>query len=145
MKYIFIIDTDAYAGNFEREMTAYMTGEVGECCVGHEGAAQFEEDVHSSDETCGWAPYFEENIMQEPDEHGCHRPCSLWSSPDSKPNSVAIFLEEEPTKETVDFLKDRANKWLTFDGKRFPDQSPSEIFGFRLWSEEIVTKEVWAY
>ncbi|KKK83825.1 hypothetical protein LCGC14_2789530, partial [marine sediment metagenome] len=32
--WIFIIDTDSYAGNFEREMCAYITGRVGECGVG---------------------------------------------------------------------------------------------------------------
>ncbi len=31
--YLFVIDTDTYAGNFEREMCAYVTGQIGECEV----------------------------------------------------------------------------------------------------------------
>ena len=37
--YGFIVDTDSYAGNFEREMCAYMTGHIGECSVGEEYAS----------------------------------------------------------------------------------------------------------
>jgi hypothetical protein len=33
---LFVVDTDTYAGNFEREMCAYITGQVGECEVGEE-------------------------------------------------------------------------------------------------------------
>ena len=33
MKYLFVIDTDSYAGNFEREMCAYLTNQIGEGCV----------------------------------------------------------------------------------------------------------------
>ena len=32
----FIIDTDQYAGNFERELCAWTTGQIGECEVGKE-------------------------------------------------------------------------------------------------------------
>ncbi len=32
--YVFIIDTDSYSGNFEREMAAYVAGAVGES-IGH--------------------------------------------------------------------------------------------------------------
>jgi hypothetical protein len=32
--WLFIVDTDSYAGNFERCMCAYMTGQIGECEVG---------------------------------------------------------------------------------------------------------------
>jgi len=39
--FIFVIDTDTYAGNFERPMCAYMTGRVGECGVGEEFAEMF--------------------------------------------------------------------------------------------------------
>ena len=41
--YTIIIDTDEYSGNFEREMCAYCTGQVGECEVGEEEQAVFDE------------------------------------------------------------------------------------------------------
>ena len=34
--YTFIIDTEQYSGNFERQMTAYMTAQIGDCEVGEE-------------------------------------------------------------------------------------------------------------
>jgi len=43
--YIFVIDTDYYAGNFERNLCAYATGYVGECGVGRQMAQQFYEDM----------------------------------------------------------------------------------------------------
>lgn len=33
-KYILVADTNQYAGNFERELCAYITGQYGECSVG---------------------------------------------------------------------------------------------------------------
>jgi len=41
-KHSFIIDTNEYAGNFEREMCAYCTGQIGDCGVGEEEAEKFE-------------------------------------------------------------------------------------------------------
>ena len=35
-KFAVLIKTDSYAGNFEREMCAHVTGHVGECEVGEE-------------------------------------------------------------------------------------------------------------
>ena len=36
--YEFIIDTEQYSGNFERELCAYMTGQIGGCEKGLEDA-----------------------------------------------------------------------------------------------------------
>lgn len=32
--YSIVVETDSYAGNFEREMCAFMTGHIGKCEVG---------------------------------------------------------------------------------------------------------------
>lgn len=65
--YIFVVDTDIYAGNFERQMTAYVTGCVGDCGVGEKEAKMFKavvpEDI---------AERIEDNIYSVADEHGCH-------------------------------------------------------------------------
>src|SRR5689334_7421600 len=68
-----IFDTDHYAGNFEREMVAYISGQVGDCEVGSAQAALAEKEV-------GLA-WFEENIVFHPDEHGCHRPADSEPTP----------------------------------------------------------------
>jgi hypothetical protein len=61
--YGIIIDTEQYAGNFERELCAFLTGRVGDCGVGDE----YEDEN----------PLFE-NVIDVPDEDGCRRPCSIY-------------------------------------------------------------------
>ena len=43
--YLFVIDTNAYAGSFEREMCAYVTGQFGECDVGEEIAKAVKQQI----------------------------------------------------------------------------------------------------
>ena len=98
-KYGFVIDTDQYSGNFERELTAYMTGIVGECEVGKNFV---EEDI---------SDYFEELIMQVADDNGTFRPCEVYKNnkESSHPNSsVIIYFFEKPTLENITILKERA-------------------------------------
>ena len=74
--FIFVIDTNEYAGNFEREMCAYLTGQVGECGVGQEMATVFYKETKAKlgDE------YFD-NIAHCPDDRGCSRPATIWPNP----------------------------------------------------------------
>jgi len=72
----FVIDTDEYAGSFERELCAHITGQVGECEVGEENARRFEKAV---DETI--QKRMEVLIGLETDEDGCSRPVKLISTP----------------------------------------------------------------
>lgn len=73
----FVIDTDKYAGNFERELCAHITGHIGECGVGED----FIEE--------GVAEFFE-NIVEVPDEHSCRRPCSIFPNPRYKNNGMGF-------------------------------------------------------
>jgi hypothetical protein len=66
-EYGIIIDTNQYAGNFERQMCAYITGVLGDCGVGHEHEREVAE--------------FKYKIAQEPDEHGTHRPVVIYPTP----------------------------------------------------------------
>jgi hypothetical protein len=70
--YIFVIDTEEYAGNFERQLCAYITGCIGDCGVGEEERIQY-----NNDETMN----FDDSIRLEPDEHGCNRPVILVDTP----------------------------------------------------------------
>lgn len=197
---IFCVDTDTYAGSFERELCAYMTGILGECEVGEESKKLYEEDGHEPLEDLV-DPYV-------PDDHGCRRPVSIHPTPgwfndgagnhyresgydeaavvkkynqkveeDAKRseqvyadkahgkkeadrirkeckakkvkkypayNSVAVFLTREPTKEEIEFLKDRASKFVADQRKRsrFSDERFGfKIEGFRLVVEEKVAQE----
>ena len=76
-KYLaFVIDTDEYAGNFEREMCAYVTSVTGDCNVGDEVSLEFMKEipVHA-------LQWFDQHIKQMADEHGCFRPVSIWPTP----------------------------------------------------------------
>lgn len=103
--FAFIIDTDSYAGNFEREMCAHITGCVGDCGVGEEFAEA---------EISKLFP----NVQNVPDDNGCYRPTSCWPvaikegqrHPDC--NAVAIFFDTKPTDEQIKLMKERS---LTFN------------------------------
>jgi len=75
--YIFVIDTDQYAGNFEREMVAFMTGCVGECGVGDEYAEMYRDRFNIDEDDDRHNEY----IFSSPDDHGCHRPATTWPTP----------------------------------------------------------------
>lgn len=99
--WIFVIDTDLYAGNFEREMCAYITGQVGDCGVGENFADDFQEEEKKS-----IVEKFVNIVEHRPDEHGCNRPCAIWESP--KYQSVAIFFYKKPSEELIDVMKRRS-------------------------------------
>jgi hypothetical protein len=74
--FTFVIDTEHYAGSFQRQMCAYVTGEIGECGVGDDmqEIARAELDP----EPLAW---FDRNIESQPDDHGCHRPTGIHPTP----------------------------------------------------------------
>jgi hypothetical protein len=73
--YVFCIDTDSYAGNFERPLAAACTGQIGDCEVGQDRAEKFEYLYPKE--------YQEFRMIIDPqsDEHGCARPVSIYPSP----------------------------------------------------------------
>ncbi len=73
--YIFVVDTNTYAGNFEREMTAHCTGQVGGCGVGNTYAEAFQQE-HPEEFKA-----LERLIEQQPDDHGVFRPASIHPTP----------------------------------------------------------------
>ena len=68
---ILIIDTEQYAGNFERQMCAYITGQVGECGVGQGIPEEYAKYIK-------YLNWWENHVVLEKDEHGCSRPASIW-------------------------------------------------------------------
>jgi len=130
-RWIFVIDTNEYAGNFERDLCAYITGQTGDCDVGKEYSKMFYEKY--SDEL------FDGCIISEPDDHGCYRPCSIWMTKDiQKYNSVAIFFASEPTDEQMNIMKQRSIEFPKEDYKWDFDKGylkDVEVLGFRLIEE----------
>ena len=95
-KFAVLIETNQYAGNFEREMCAHLTGHVGDCEVGDE---LIDEAV---------AEFFDGVIGNEADDNGTYRPVALGNDIDGGTNQgVVIFFDEEPTQEHLDMIKER--------------------------------------
>lgn len=106
-----VIDTDKYAGNFEREMCAFCTGCTGECGVGEETSAMFYADLCIDEDDYDNPLRFDNIISQQPDDHGCCRPVSITPGPDGKYNSLAIFFEEKPSAEQIGVIRQRAGEF----------------------------------
>lgn len=143
--YIFVIDTEDYAGNFEREMCAYMTGCIGQCGVGEEYAEVFRRETGLEE--------VEGVIDTRQNDDDCFRPCLIMETPGwaTLPNgthfrlgneqktrcppaylSVGIWFEDKPDDETIDFLRKRAVAFLTSPKLHEFDSRPRKITGFRL-------------
>lgn len=112
-RYILCLDTNKYAGNFERQTTAYATGVVGECSVGEEEAKDF------FAETDGVA----DNILDEvsdtvmymlDDEDGCRRPCAIQPTPGWVNNGMGVHYQQSnntpPTDEQITTYRDLCRK-----------------------------------
>jgi len=132
----FVIDTDSYAGNFEREMCAHVVGHYGDCEVGKE---MVQEGI----------PEQFENVIQMSDDHACYRPTTCFPLKDQRDyNAVAIFFDdmEPPTKKQIDLMKERAEtfllRWQT-EGRlaEFNKDKVINITGFRLIKFETNTTQ----
>lgn len=73
--FLFVVDTTSYAGNFEREMCAAMTGRTGECEVGEEIAEAFDERFPNE------ADLFGDIIGSMADDRGTRRPVTIYPTP----------------------------------------------------------------
>lgn len=131
--WIFVIKTNKYAGNFERQMCAYCTGVLGECGVGGKEREIFLREAGENDEK------FSKSVLLLPHCDGCNRPCSIWG-PDYK--DVAIFFHERPTDEMIGLMISRAHEYTTtwcpqaeFEWNRHE----IEILGLELHKEEVKT------
>lgn len=98
--YSVIVETNSYAGNFEREMCAFMTGHIGDCEVGLQEQKMYLEK---------YIPI--EDVSHMPDEHGCHRPVVIVCTPNCKNHEAfEIFLgdDETPSKDSIETMKSQA-------------------------------------
>lgn len=144
----FVVDTRQYSGNFEREMTAYVTGGFPEY-HGETEAALFNSQVQ------------DQAIIDELTDKKCDAhhneyddaPCAICPTPGRTNNgagvqsditpdnprvyeayeSVAMFFSEIPSDKLIAFMKDRANC--------FGEINNLTIVGFRLLKQTTVVTE----
>jgi hypothetical protein len=103
-KYILCFDTDKYAGNFERETTAYATGVLGDCQVGDEQSTQFFAETDGVADSI--LDEIENSVLQVPDEHGCYRPCAIQPTPGWVNDGLGTHYRQSsdvpPTEEQIE-------------------------------------------
>lgn len=102
--YALVIHTDKYAGNFEREMCAYITGVVSSCNVGRQEAKICWKEAEK--EITDLPP-----IAYMPTERGALRPCDISEDEKRMYKNVVIFFEQEPNEEQIEFCFNRARKY----------------------------------
>jgi len=166
-KWTFVIDTDSYAGNFEREMSSFIVGRCDEHGDHRGGPYQkmYKTDFKIGDS--GTEDPFEELVEDRVDDHGDdaigRAPMALAPTPgysndghgavtELEPgekakyaayNSVAIFLSRKPTDNELQILVERAKKFEMLAPIKKYEERP-KILGFRLVEErtEIVSHEI---
>ena len=102
--FVLAIDTDAYAGNFEREMCAYATGHFGDCGVGEEFAKIAKNDFERG-VIVNVSDWIDEHIVSEPDEYHCCRPASIWVTPGWYNNGMGGHFKDSPENDEAALKK----------------------------------------
>lgn len=79
--YGFVVDTETFAGGFECEVVAHMTGEVGECGVGKAIAKAARLDMKQTEDQRLARRWLRRHVISRPDENGHRRPASIYPTP----------------------------------------------------------------
>lgn len=123
---MFVVDTEDYAGNFEREMCGFMTGYFGDCGVGGEESDLFYEQMRIDRDINP----FKEYILQQADEHGCARPVTVFPTEGWFNHGMGGHFqhgqEEEAQKDHIEKITEYANK------HKLPDDDPFRKKAFEL-------------
>ena len=89
-EYKVIIQTNKYAGNFEREMCAFITGHIGECEVGK----KFMNNITESEQKILG------DIMHKGE--GCLRPVDISNLNNE---AIEIYFYNKPSKESIEYME----------------------------------------
>ena len=133
--WLLVIDTDSYSGNFERELTAYLTGQLGECGVGDKMADIFAEDAKTNKPPVN----FDVEVFSEPDDKGCARPCTIFPTPgwcnDGMGGHYKVGDEEKALKEYQKTQEDEVNREKARYEGYLKNMPPG-------WTEKAVRREL---
>lgn len=135
-EYTLRIHTNTHAGNFERELCGYVTGQIGDCEVGGDEAAIAIQELQPRE-----LDWFEDNVDKYSDEHGCARPCDVSMNVSGKGfNSVDIYLGDAPPFYIWERIVARVQKYFSHNGvKGAYNDSAARV---KVLSIEIVKSKV---
>ena len=135
--YIFVVDTDQYSGNFERQMTAYVTGCFGDCGVGDEHAKMFKNEVDAE-----LAKRLKEIVVSISDEKGCWRPASIYSTPEFFNDGFGNAWPDEKwgSQEVIDAFKSACKEYDHDEEelKRHPSYQSVAIFLRKIPDDDLL-------
>ena len=134
INYYIIIKTNLYAGNFERNMTAYMTGIVQEFTgVGSHDAEIFEKEERSREI---FSNYIEERNSEDLDD--VPSPCRVVFDKEGS-TTFAIHFSKNPTNELIDILCRRAKAYCEYckNDYHFKDKT-LEVLGMELVENKTI-------
>ncbi len=163
-RFVFVIDTEQYSGNFEREMCGYLTGQIDRDYPDSHGSKEAKiAQGELSEEVLEYFDQYIPHCLEEPDDLPIHTPQLIYPTPGwyntgggthikgDPPagkkgypayQSVGIFFDERPPVHIVEILKERAQK--------FNDYWPSQgvlgckvgVTGFRILEETVKVNTV---
>lgn len=136
--YKFIIKTDSYAGNFEREMCAYVTGLWDGETHGKDQAKIFSKELNLNEDKYGEDNPFYTYMMMVPLEHDNISYISYVNIGGYKNQDIFLFFEKKPTPDLIDLMKKRAYKFSK-EGLIFDRPVHFKILGFEL--VKVITME----
>ncbi|AEO93591.1 gp332 [Bacillus phage G] len=131
-KYGFIIDTNKYSGNFERELCAYVTGHIGECNVGCEEAEEYCRIFNKI-----------KNVIIVPDsENLCERPVEICTTPNVWNNGLGFHFINGEEEIALQEYKKSAQKETEKNIKVIEGYRGKNLFH---WTDEAIDKQIEIY
>lgn len=141
--YYLEIETDQYAGNFEREMCALLAIKYGDCGVGDD-IVEYECSLLDDD----LIDEIQDSIGVRQDSRGCYRPVFMCG-PSNK--SIRIVIDS-PSDEVMSFIGDRVKNFKELLANRiantsdyckrsYQTMSHVNILSAKLICEQIVVTE----
>ena len=97
----FIVDTDKYAGNFERQLCAVAMNAIGDCGVGSNFVDTWDEEDLSG---------YTRQVYDE----GCYRPVEIYPSPYYYNNGMGFHYKDTP-KDRREALEKYKQSWVDYN------------------------------
>ncbi len=124
--YTFIVYTDSYAGNFNRELCAYITGHWDKETHGGKQAEQFKQEVGDAEELFGG--YIAEELTCDDDVPKFSYHCLEGKGA----TGVGIFFYKKPTHKMISLMKGRSLKFAKEGRNILGEPINIKIVGFKL-------------
>ncbi len=120
----FVVATDSYAGNFERQLCAYITGIVGDCGVG-----EHEADTYP----------MVEGTIQQPDDNHCMRPCAIYPTPGYYNNGMG-FAFVDGQEELA--LAEWKQSWISMEEQFIETEEGHRGKNINTWTDEAIDSSI---